>query len=247
MLQGLYNLASGVLTQNRNLNVISNNIINVSTPGYKADTLVSSTFKDEIQYRSSNQGDGAKIPVGSASKIRTAQETLIDYEQGAFEETGSPLDVAIAAKGFFVIEGSGGNMYTRNGSFILDDDGYLSLPGGGRVMGKNGPLLLNDDNVSIGSDGSIRGKTGANIGTLRLVDFDTYDGLQRNKAGYFTGGNPIDVQGTFIHKTVEKSNVSVVSEMTKMMSSQRAIQSAAQVIKIYDQLMQKATNEVGRL
>ena len=247
MLQGLYNLTSGVLTQNRNLNVISNNMVNVSTPGFKSDTMVSTTFKDEMLYRSGNKGTGASIPVGNTSRIRTAQETLTDYQQGAFEETGGNLDLAIAGGGFFVIQGDGGNIYTRNGSFILDDEGYLALPGTGRVMGKNGPILLNDDKINIDTEGIIRNEDGVNLGTLRLVDFANYDNLQKNKAGYFTGGNPYDLPGSFVHKTVEKSNISVVSEMTKMMSSQRAIQSAAQVIKIYDQMMQKVTTEIGRL
>ena len=247
MLQGLYNLTSGVLTQNRNLNVISNNMVNVSTPGFKSDTMVSTSFKDEMLYRSSNQGTGANVPIGNTSRIRTAQETLTDYQQGSLEETGGTLDLAIAGDGFFVIQGQGGNVYTRNGSFTLDEQGYLTLPGIGRVMGKNGPLLLNDDKINIDTEGVIRNEDGVNLGTLRLVDFANYDNLQKNKAGYFTGANPYDLPGSFVHKAVEKSNISVVSEMTKMMTSQRAIHSAAQVIKIYDQMMQKVTNEIGRL
>lgn len=247
MLQGLYNLTSGVLTQNRNLNVISNNMVNVSTPGYKTDTMVSTTFRDEMIYRSSNQGGGPQIAVGNSSRIRVAEETLVDYQQGAFEETNSNLDLAIAKEGFFEIQGAGGNIYSRNGSFILDDEGYLSLPGAGRVMGKDGPIYLNDDQVVIDYSGTIRNEAGQELGTIKLVDFDNYENIDRNKAGYFTGDNPQEVEGGFMQGYIEKSNVSVVSELTKMMSSQRAIQSAAQVIKIYDQLMQKATTEVGRL
>ena len=247
MLQGLYNLTSGVLTQNRNLNVISNNMVNVSTPGYKADTMVSTSFSDEMLYRSGNGGKGGQVEIGSSSKIRSAEESLTDYQQGSFEETGNSLDLAIAGEGFFLIEGENGPVYTRNGSFILDDNGYISLPGVGRLMGQNGPILLNDDRINIDAAGTIRNEDGVDLGTIRLVDFEDYGNLQRNKAGYFTGGNPIESSASLLHKYVEKSNVSVVTEMTRMMSSQRAIQSAAQVIKIYDQLMQKATNEIGRL
>ena len=247
MLQGLYNLTSGVLTQNRNLNVISNNMVNVSTPGYKKDTMVSSTFRDEVLYRSGNKGQGGSAEIGTVSRIRAAQETLVNYEQGAFEETGNPLDLAVATEGFFEIQGQNGLMYTRNGSFILDDEGYLSLPGAGRVMGIGGEILLNNDRVNIDFEGNISDDNGVNLGRIRLVDFDNYDNLQRNKAGYFTGGNPREVSGAFVQRTIEKSNVSVVDQMTSMMSSQRAIQSAAQVIKIYDQLLGKATTEIGRL
>ena len=247
MLQGLYNLTSGVLTQNRNLNVVSNNIVNVTTPGYKKDTMVSSTFSDEMLYRSGNQGRGGSQEIGSASKIRTAQETLVDYAQGSLEETDNPLDLAIVGNGFFEIQGQNGLMYSRNGSFILDEEGYLSLPGAGRVMSATGEILLNNDRVNIDFVGNITDNDGVYLGSLKLVDFDNYDNLQRNKAGYFTGGNPVEIAGTFLQNMIEKSNVSVVDQMTNMMSSQRAIQSAAQVIKIYDQLLGKATTEIGRL
>lgn len=247
MLQGLYNLTSGVLTQNRNLNVVSNNFVNVTTPGYKKDTMVSSTFQDEVIYRSGNRGQGGSAEIGRVSKIRTAQETLVNFEQGSLEETGNPLDLAIISDGFFEIQGQNGLIYSRNGSFILDDEGYLSLPGVGRVMGTAGEILLNNDRVHIDILGNITDENGVNLATVKLVDFDNYEALQKNKAGYFTGGNPVQVDGAFLQKAIETSNVSVVDQMTNMMSSQRAIQSAAQVIKIYDQLLGKATTEIGRL
>lgn len=247
MLQGLYNATSGVLTQNRNLNVISNNLVNVSTPGYKKETMVSSTFQEEMLTRSGNRARGAVQTLAEVSKIRTAQETLQNFEQGALEETGNSLDVAITGNGFFEIASSDGLVYSRNGSFILDDEGYLSLAGAGRVMGTGGALLLNDDQISIDSAGEIRNAEGVSLGTIKMVDFENYDLLTRNKAGHFTGPGAQTVTGTMLQNYVEKSNVSIVNELTGMMSSQRAIQSAAQMIKIYDQLLAKATTELGRL
>lgn len=248
MLQGLYNLTSGVLTQNRNLNVISNNMVNVSSPGYKKDTMVSSSFQDEMLYKVGNGKNNSALSLNSTSKIRSAQETLVSHEQGAFEETGNPLDMALSQKGFFVVQGQGGPVYTRNGSFILDEGGYLALPGIGRVMGQSGPILLNTDQIQVDSDGAIRNAQGSDLGKIRIVDFDNYDSLQKNAAGMFTGGaGAREAQGGLLQNTLERSNVSMVSEMTAMMTSQRAIQSAAQIIKIYDQLMAKATTEIGRL
>lgn len=247
MLQGLYNLTSGVLTQNRNLNVISNNMVNVSSPGYKKDTMVSTTFKNEMQYRLENNGSGASSALNNISKIRSAQETLVSYEQGAFEETGNPLDVALSQQGFFVVQTPNGEQYTRNGSFIIDGEGYLALPSIGRIMGQSGPILLNTDKIAIDSDGTITGEQGNLLGKIRVVDFENYDELQKTPSGLFTGGNPRETNGAIMQNTLERSNVSMVSEMTAMMTSQRAIQSAAQVIKIYDQLMAKATTEIGRL
>lgn len=247
MLQGLYNLTSGVLTQNRNLNVISNNMVNVSSPGYKKDTMVSSTFQNEMQYRLGNKGSGASLALNNLSKIRTAQETQVSYEQGAFEETGNPLDVALSQEGFFVVQTSSGEQYTRNGSFIIDGEGYLALPSIGRIMGQSGPILLNTDQIEIKSDGTIMSADNATLGKISVVDFQNYDMIRKTPSGLFTGADPVEIQPEIRQYTLERSNVSMVSEMTAMMTSQRAIQSAAQIIKIYDQLMAKATTEIGKL
>ncbi|MDO5095068.1 MAG: flagellar hook-basal body protein [Peptostreptococcaceae bacterium] len=247
MLQGLYNLTSGILTQNRNLNVISNNMVNISSPGYKKDTMVSTSFKDEMLYRADNKGKNTNQQLSNTSKIRSATETLVSHEQGAFEETGNPLDMALSQKGFFEIQTQGAVQYTRNGSFIIDEQGYLALPGIGRVMGQSGPIALNTDKITVDSDGSIRDMQDNLLGEIKVVDFDNYDNLQKTPSGMFVGGGAKVVNGGIIHKTLERSNVSMVSEMTSMMTSQRAIQSAAQIIKIYDQLMAKATTEIGRL
>lgn len=247
MLQGLYNLTSGVLTQNRNLNVISNNMVNVSSPGYKRDKMLSTTFKEEMLYRAQNNGSGHSSELNDTSKIRSATETFVNYEQGAFEETGSPLDLALADKGFFEIRSQNGRLYTRNGSFIIDEQGYLALPSVGRVMGQSGPILLNTDQIRVETDGTIRNEQGDRIDRLSIVDFDNYDALQKTPNGLFAGGDPRPAKGHVIQHTLERSNVSMISEMTSMMTSQRAIQSAAQIIKIYDQLMAKATSELGKL
>ncbi|MDO5062399.1 MAG: flagellar hook-basal body protein [Peptostreptococcaceae bacterium] len=247
MLQGLYNLTSGVLTQNRNLNVISNNMVNVSSPGFKKDTMVSTTFKEEMLYRAQNNGSNSSSELNNASKIRSATETMVNHEQGAFEETGNPLDMALAEKGFFEIQSPSGRLYTRNGSFIIDEQGYLALPSIGRVMGQSGPILLNTDKIQVETDGTIRGVEGNVIDKVKVVDFENYDALQKTPAGLFIGNDPQAVNGHIVQNTLERSNVSMISEMTSMMTSQRAIQSAAQIIKIYDQLMAKATTELGRL
>ena len=82
MYQGFYNLASGMLTQSRNLNVISNNMVNVQTSGYKRDKMVTSTFQEEMLYRTGTKQKGNPVPLAVTSKIKTASETHVDYEQG---------------------------------------------------------------------------------------------------------------------------------------------------------------------
>ena len=119
MYQGFYNLASGMLTQSRNLNVISNNMVNVQTAGYKTDTMVSTTFGDEMLYRTGRQSKENPTQLATVSKIKTADCTYINYEQGDFEETDGIYDFALGGKGFFCIQTPQVERYTINVSFSV--------------------------------------------------------------------------------------------------------------------------------
>ena len=125
MYQGFYNLASGMLTQSRNLNVVSNNMVNLQTAGYKRDQMVSSTFQEEMLYRTGRREKGTREPLATTSKIRTASRTYVNYDQGSYETTDGIYDFAIGGKGFFCIQTQNGVQYTRNGSFAVDEEGYL--------------------------------------------------------------------------------------------------------------------------
>ncbi|MDT3844644.1 MAG: flagellar hook-basal body protein [Bacillota bacterium] len=285
MYQGFYNLTSGMLTQQRNLNVVSNNMSNTQTAGYKSDTMVTSTFQEEMLLRTGRVSKGNPQDMGITSKIRTQTETITDYEQGSMEDTGSNLDFAIMGEGFFSVQTPGGVQYTRNGSFMIDDEGYLSISGRsgeGRVLGTDGqPILIKDERFSVDSDGNIYApkpdpvkkseddeeeeteyETDENgniilpppekYGQIAVTRFDDVSTLHREDNGLYTSPN----QGTIVNgqdgsqilwKNLEKSNVDMVQEMTTLMSSQRALQSAAQMLRMYDQVMGKSSSDVGRL
>lgn len=267
MYQGFYNLTSGMLTQSRNLNVISNNMINSQTPGYKKDTMVSTTFGEEMLYRTGAHNNENPVPLAVTSKIKVPDRTYVDYDQGSIEQTDGIYDFALGGKGFFCIQTPQGERYTRNGSFSVDDQGYLVLPDVGRVLSAdNQPIQIDDESFEVDDQGHITtstltgGEDGTptqivkkNYGTLKVVDFADYDQLHKENNGVLsTNQNPIqpgdDGKGSpVIWKSLEKSNVDMVDEMTAMMSSQRALQSAAQVLKMYDQIMGKAAGDVGRL
>lgn len=264
MYQGFYNLASGMLTQSRNLNVIGNNMVNIQTPGYKKDTMVSTTFGEELLYRTGKTYKENPVPLATVSKIRTADQTYVDYQQGSINQTGNHYDFAIGGNGFFVVETGQGQCYTRNGSFSVDAEGFLAFQNVGRVLGTDGqPIAIDNENFTVDSQGTLHvseetnGGTGEEedriLGTIAIVDFPDYEGLHKEDYGVFTTNqNPELVQPdgeetTLLWQTLEDSNVDMVEEMTAMMSSQRALQSAAQVLKMYDQLMGKAATDVGRL
>lgn len=248
MFKGFYGLTSGMLTQNRNLNVISNNMVNVLTPGYKKDTYLSGTFKDEMFVRSGNKDREDQTQIGSTSMIRASYGTAVDFSQGSFKETGSNLDVALVDKGFFQIQTQNGTVYTRNGSFMIDDGGYLALSGVGRVMGAGGPIYMPTTSISINDSGEIYSNDGTMIDKIRVVDFADYDQLTKTDQNLFTSTAPAMNSNTgMVWKSLESSNAEPVDQMTAMMTSQRNLQSAAQVLKMYDQLMGKVTTEIGKV
>ncbi len=242
MFQGYYDLTSNMITQNRNMNIISNNMTNVSTPGYKEDRLMQSTFRDEMIYRYDREDSAARTPVGVVSRMNIADERVTDYTEGGIRETGAPMDVGLTGNGFFEIQTDNGNVYTRNGSFNLDDNGYLILPGFGRVLGTNGPIRLTTDKIEIDKQGNIMNEGGTQVfGTLRVVDFADYGQLTKVTGGVFrANAQPQAAQGvTITQRYLEDSNVNMAEEMTRMMSGQRVLQSSAQLLKMYDQLMAK--------
>ncbi|MGL5255948.1 MAG: flagellar hook-basal body protein [Proteocatella sp.] len=248
MLKGFYNLSSSMITQNRNLDVVSNNMVNVSTPGFKKDTMTATTFKEQMLARTGNTDRSNKTELNTTSMIVTAEETITNFSQGGFEQTGNMLHVALRNPGFFEIQTRNGNIYTRNGSFITDNEGYLTLPGVGRVVGKSGgPILLTTEDIAIDSAGSITDSAGNYIDDIRVVNFGNYDQINKNREGHIVGNNPVEVDGGILQGALERANVSMVDEMTLMMRSQRAIQSASQILKMYDRLMEKSTTEIGRV
>ena len=151
----------------------------------------------------------------------------------------------------------------------MDDEGYLALNNVGRVLGKDGPIRITSEDFGVSNQGVISVRIEPEptddedygyddedtepqievLGTLRIVDFADYEQLHKEDYGLFsTGQAPQEVEmPALVWQSLEKSNVDMVEEMTAMMTSQRALQSAAQVLKMYDQIMSKASTDVGRL
>lgn len=250
MFQGFYNLASGMLTQHKNLAVISNNLVNVKTPGYRSDTYLARTFQDEVFYRMGNVDRNAQEPIGSVSMARVSDSTATDFIEGGQEQTGGNLDFALGGKGFFKIRlFNGGFAYTRNGAFSMDQEGALTLPGVGRVQGEDGDIFLLSDAIHTDSAGGIYDEYGEEQNSFTLVDFGDYGKLIKGDNAAFTTGEP-ELEAPSVNVTqgyLEQSNVDALKETTSMMESQRAIQNAAQLLKIYDGMMGKAVTEIGKV
>ena len=249
MFKGFYNLTSGMLTQQRHLNVVGNNMVNVSPAGFKESRYTATTF-DDVMYARVGNKEKIYTDIGRQSYIRANSEIYVNYEQGIPEPTNIPLDFAIMGEGFFAIQGEDGNLsYTRAGSFSLDEEGYLCFPGVGRVMDNQGqPILLETDKITADEQGNIFNEYGTFMGRIGVYAFEDNEQLEHNDNGFFTGQGAQAVENpSLLWKYVERSNVELIRQMTDMITCQRALQSCASVTKMYDEVMGHAASDVGRL
>ena len=250
MFKGFYNLTSGMLTQGKNLDVIANNMSNAATAGFKTDRYTFSTIEEVMWHRVGNM-DKKYTELGEQSWITAPSKLYTDYEQGSIEETGQPLDFAIEGDGFFALENRNGErIYTRNGNFSLDNEGYLWLSGYGRVLDQNGETMrLITDRIKGDPDGNLFTETGGLLGRIGVFQFADNGELVKNDYGFFVSENEgAAATGVVVHQNyVERSNIDLVQQMTGMITAERAYQSAAEVTKIYDDVMRKSTEDVGRL
>lgn len=247
MTKGFYNLTSGMLSQTRRLDVVANNMTNLSTSGYKSETYTDTTFDNVLMSRV-NQHE--KETIGDESYILAPDTLYVNYKQGNLEQTDLPLDFAIVGDGFFAVQTDAGVQYTRNGSFAVDAQGYLTLPDQGRVLGTNGqPIYLATDNITSDNYGRIFTADGTYAGQLGVYNFADTQQLSINENGMFdaNGQAPEAADTQVMWKYVENSNVDMMTEMSRMLTAQRALQSAAQVLKLYDGVLTKSTTEIGRM
>ncbi len=249
MFKGFYNLTSGMLTHGRHLDVISNNMTNIPTAGFKADRFTASTFGDTMWYLTGNKVKEYE-ELGQQSWITAPDQLYTDFTQGVPEETDLPLDFCIEGEGFFAIETQDGERYyTRNGSFSLDNEGYLWLSGFGQVLNTAGqPMRLVTDKIETDGMGSLYTEDGLYLGRIGVWRFEDNAVLEKNQLGFFVSDAEGDLTSPRIHQgLIERSNGDMVQLMAELIATQRAYQSVAEATKIYDEMVTKSTTEVGRL
>ncbi|OQY16556.1 MAG: hypothetical protein B6I36_10120 [Desulfobacteraceae bacterium 4572_35.1] len=206
-------VSSSINGLTREFGVITHNLANVSTVGYKRRY---NTFSKALMA----QGVGATQETSDQAQL----QTTFDFSQGSFTETGRSLDFALCGKGFFVIETPQGPLYTRNGMFQLDQNGQIVDSSGRIVAGQAGPISLSPDmspsQISVSSDGNIS-VAGTAVGQFKLVDFkDKADQLVAAGLNCFQAPENVkpDTSGNLIVKQgfQEGSNVQMVEELTDM-------------------------------
>lgn len=238
MISGFYTAGSGILTQQRILNVVGNNLTNSQTNGYRADRVVTSTFEQNLLTRIEN-GKFTGIGEGDPALLIDVVETKFD--ESSLEATESPYDMAIVGEGYFNIAGDADTYLTRNGNFNIDEEGYLVLGNAGRVMGQNGEIYVGGPDFSVSADGGIYDAQGQRTATLLITQPTENANVDKLDNGFFVASEADTVQNPTVYQNqIERSNVDMNDEYTRMIEAQRALQSNASAIKIVDQMNAKA-------
>lgn len=240
MNRGFYYACNGMIINQRRIDCVGNNLANASMAGYKRDTIVDKTFDEHmilVKHREELSGTFEHLYVDASAT---------DLEQGFFEYTESPFDVAIYGDVYFNINGyNGQTMLTRNGNWELDEQGYLALSNSGRVLGENGEIYLGTKDFIIDVDGRIY-QDGQLVDRLRLSYIDPDADVTKFGANMFTSVNATDVpEGTrfdIVQGALERSNVDWNYELTMMMNSNRLYEANSTLLKMYDRINQTAAS-----
>lgn len=257
MVKGLYTAASGMINEQRRVDVLANNLANSSSAGFKAEGTTSEAFSEVLAYKikDSSEASASKRlgPMNMGVKIG---ETYTDFSAGAFVDTNNVFDLAIEGNGFFNIEtkdksGEVSTLYTRSGRFTLNAAGELVNKDGDYVLDTNNKhiKLGASTNISMGTDGSIY-QDGNLVATVRVTDFEDYNYLEKyGDTAYRTveGATEREFEGRVYSSMYEASNVQTASEMVKLINFQRAYEANQKMIQAHDETIGTSVNEVGKV
>ncbi|MEX2288671.1 MAG: flagellar hook basal-body protein [Planctomycetaceae bacterium] len=229
MVPGLYSAASGLDVAALNQDVIARNLANSDVPGFRRGQVSFGSFEGAL-------GQFGGVSVGTSTPGTTDAVMHTDFAPGSFQHTGNPLDVAILGEGFFVLEGSSGPLYTRNGVFHLSAEGQLVSGSGLPVQGGGGPITIPKEaplsTVRIMSDGSVSAN-GVQVGKLQIVDFSDKDQLTSVGTTAFSATNSSAAQpvASIVEQgSRELSNVNAVEELTRMIINMRLYEAAQRAL-----------------
>ena len=257
MVRGLFTAWTGLETEQKRLDVISNNMANSATVGFKAENVTNQSFHDVITLKVNDSSENfTDREIGTMSLGVKLGEVYTDYSQGSLRETGNDFDIALNGKGFLTLSvadknGNESIKYTRDGSFTMDKDGYVVDYNGNRVQSESGDLQVPTDasNIIIDSDGSVYADD-QYIDKISVVDFEDYDYLVKYADNMYTaidGATQTTAAGTIIQGYTEQSNVNVISEMVQMINITRAYEANQKVMQTIDGSLDQVVNTVGKI
>jgi len=251
MIKGLYSAVSAMVMNATRQQVLSHNIANAETPGFKQILTTALGFmQDKSVYTSGNLQSTPIDYLGTMGLGTQIGTEYIDYSEGAFQKTDNPLDFALNGNGFFTVKTPDGNRYTRDGRFLRDSDNTLVTVDGFQVLDDAGqPITLPDGDVSVDTAGVIT-VNGEEVATLGIGVFaDPAAELQHTEGNLFTGPTastgedvPQVVQGS-----LETSNANPSQLMTQLVEVGRSYEAAQKLVQNQDELLGKTIASLGRI
>ena len=258
MVKGLYTAYTGMVNEQNRMDIMTNNLANASTVGYKKEGSTSQTFNDVLTVKIKDQSVGMRNAqkIGIKNPGVKIGENYTDYSQGSFRITDNTYDLALSGDGFFAIEftnkaGETDTKYTRAGQFTLNKDGYLVTEEGDYVLDtQNRRIRLNTlIDSQITEDGTIYQNNRA-VARIQVTDFADYNYLEKYGETYYQpieGARTIAANAQVKSGYLEMANVQIVSEMVNLISITRAYESNQKVIQTIDGSLDVAVNQIGKL
>ena len=267
MNRGIYEAASGMLVQETHLDVITNNLANVDTPGYKRRISATADFSAVLDRIEKVSEDGetkittvlpadmpfkGRQPIGSLALAAIFSEDVMDTFPGVLKNTESQLDVAIDGPGFFAVADENDNtFYTREGNFELDSNGNMVTPNGMMLQGDGGAVNVgNAMSVEINRTGQVIAD-GEVVGRIAVFNFENPTYLRHESRNLLSptaqSGDPEAVGDVRIWSgAVEMSNVEVVTEMVRMIDAQRIYEGASKALMTHDDMTSRLITSYSR-
>jgi len=265
-LRGIYTAVGSMLVNQVHLDVISNNLANLKTPGFKRGEVVNRSFPETLLHY---QGDRALAGQGrlSAGLILApplpalrpigvvAENVAVDAiyhmnQPGALRQTEDPLDFAIQGNGYFVLETPDGLRFSRDGHFHLNSEGFLVNSQGFAVLGERGRISLAEQHPQLYGDNDLY-LNGQVVDRLRIVAFPQEALLAKDGFNLFreTGNQvPLPAERAVVRQGyLEESNADIVRQMTQLVTVRRTYEAAQKIAQTYDRLLGRAANELGSL
>jgi flagellar basal body rod protein FlgG len=252
VIYGLYLSAAGVIANSYRMDVLSNNLANSETIGFKRDLAEFQARPTESQERGGGADNWSDPTLEGLGGGLLLHPTMVDDSQGQIEETNNPLDLAVNGSGFFSVESNGQQYLTRDGRMEIGQTGQLIRAATGQpVLDPTGnPIQLsNSPNTLINNEGVIT-QDGKAVGRIGLFDVSDPSRLAKKGGGlldYSQAGTLNPGTGTIRSEFVERSNVDPTTELTDLMQTQQQLEDSANMIRYQDQTMQELVDQVGKI
>lgn len=260
MVRALYTAWTGLRNEEKRMDVVTNNMANADTTGFKKVDVTAQSFDRQLAVKINDATEGVDLVrgIGGVTLGVKIGETYYDMTQGNFRQTEDLYNFALSGRGFFTISTTdkGGTehiRYTRDGDFTVTKDGYLVTKDGDFVLGDGGNRIqipnANLVEINVNEMGEIySGNT--YVSTLQVVDFENYDFLSsygENMYEPVAGAAVIDADVIVRQGYLEMSNVNMVTEMVDMIAITRSYETNQKMMQTVDDILEKAANNIGNV